>query len=181
MKRHPQKPPMTAAPSAPVRLPLVQMTVQPDGAMTVLVDGQTYAPPTYAPAWRREAFSAVLEAVTARLGTAVKVQVVEYDGTTFTDVVMPSRTATAPTQTAPTQAPAVAYQQPARSAPVSVQGHGFVPGEDVAIAPIIGAGNAGPDGHLCGVVAADQIPAGVHEMVLVGRVSGTLQIVRATA
>lgn len=157
------------------------MTVQPDGAMTVLVDGEPYAPPPYAPAWRREAFSAVLDAVTARLGTAVKVQVVEYDGTTFTDVVMPSRTPTAPTQAAPTQAPEVAYQQSARSAPVPVQGHGFVPGEDVAIAPIIGAGNAGPDGHLHGVVAADQIPAGVHEMVLVGRVSGTLQIVRATA
>lgn len=151
------------------------MSVQPDGAMTVLLDGQVYEPPPYAPAWRREAFSAVLEAITQGLGTAVKVTVTEYDGTTFTDVVMPPRAPVEP-PIAPVPAPVPVVQVP----PVPVQGHGFLAGEDVAIAPIIGYGSAAPDGQVNAVVAQDQIPANVQEMLLVGRVSGTMQLVRAT-
>ncbi|MBC9943155.1 hypothetical protein ICL81_01250 [Leucobacter sp. cx-328] len=175
MKRHSAKPTPQAAAGAPVRLPLVQMSVRPDGAMTVLLDGQVYEPPPYAPAWRREAFSAVLEAITTSLGTAVKVTVTEYDGATFTDVVMPPR-APAPLPVAPVSAPVPIGQVP----PVPVQGHGFLAGEDVAIAPIIGYGSAAPDGQVNAVVAQDQIPANVQEMLLVGRVSGTMQLVRAT-
>lgn len=179
MKRRSTRPPQEAA-EAPVRLPLVQMTVQADGAMTVIVDGDSYAPPPYAPGWRREAFGTVLEAITARLGTPVKVQVVEYDGTTFTDVVMPQRRRTTPSEPAAAPSPELARQVLVPSPPVAVTGHGFLAGEDVAFAPIVACGSAAPDGRVNGVVAQDQIPAGVHEMVLIGRVSGTVQVVRAT-
>ena len=175
MRRHSAKPAHRPDVEAPVRLPLVQMTVQSDGAMIVLVDGETYAPPPYAPAWRREAFSAVLEAITTSLGTAVKVTVTEYDGARFTDIVMPSRAPTAH-PVAPVSDPVPVMQAP----PVPVQGHGFIAGEDVAIAPIIGYGSAAPDGQVNAVVAQDQIPANVQEMLLIVRVSGTMQLVLAT-
>lgn len=178
MKRPGHKPGVQPVPDVPIRLPLVQMTVDSDGAMTVLVDGETYEPPPHAPAWQRGSFSAILDAITTRLSTAVKVTVTEYDGTTFTDVVMP-RNPTPVNPAADTPTP-VAGAQARMSQPVTITGTGFLAGEDVAIAPLVAHSSADPDGQVRALAGQDLFPVtGVQELVLVGRVSGTLQFVRA--
>ncbi|GAB2548185.1 hypothetical protein GCM10027033_00960 [Leucobacter ruminantium] len=173
-----------------MRLPLVQMTVHEGGAMTVLVDGTVYPPPQHAPAWSRASFSMILDAITAQLGQAVKVVVTESDGSTFTDIATPVRRRAS--YIAPTPAPTAApTPQPAHhhdgiSAPgpmLSVSGSGFLAGEDVAVAVVLTHTSAAPDGRVSAHVAAppELVGAGSGELVLLGRISETVSIVRAAS
>lgn len=178
MKRNHSRP---AAPTAdggvPVEFPLVRMNVHDDGAMTVLVDGEVYAPPEHAPAWHRGSFSTVLDAITTRLNSAVKVIVVEHDGSTFTDIVTPRRSIPAvdpAVHGAPEGPPCVPQL-------VSVTGSGFLAGEEVAVAPVVAHAGAAPDGRIQALLASDRLPTGVVELLLLGRVSGAVQIVRAVS
>ncbi len=52
-----------------------------------------------------------------------------------------------------------------------------MPGEDVAIAVVIAHGDAAPDGAMRGLLTADQLAVSpTREVILLGRVSGTLTI-----
>ncbi len=60
-----------------------------------------------------------------------------------------------------------------------VEGAGFVPGEDVAVAIIHAHTDAGGDGTARALLTAEQAAVGVTgEVILLGRVSGTLTIGR---
>lgn len=176
----------SAANSAgPMVVPVVEFTVHPDGSMTVTVDGAPHTPPPFAPAWRRESFPAILDDLAARHATPLRVHVREADGTTFTDIITPPkpRTTTEPwnhdqRQAAPTptvgptegKVPVVLHQ---------VTGAGFVPGEDVAIAIIHAHSDAGSDGTARALLTAEQLAtAHTGEVILLGRISGTLVIGR---
>ena len=174
---------------AQVRLPLVQMTVHEGGAMTVLVDATVYPPPQHAPAWSRASFSMILDAITAQLGQAVKVVVTESDGSTFTDIATPVRRrasyiAPTPTTTA-ASAPQPAHTHMEASAPapmLSVSGSGFLAGEDVAVAVVLAHTSAAPDGRVSAQVDAPELfLGGSGELVLLGRISETVLIVRAAS
>ncbi len=161
-------------------LPLVQMLVHDNGTMSVLSGGAPYLPPAHAPAWRRESYSAILDAITAQLGTPVKVVVTECDGTVYTDIVFPRRKASVPELENVTGTPALAPTPLASPALplVSVTGNGFLPGEEVAVAPVVAHCGAAPDGQVNALVPQGQV-AGVQELALIGRISGTIQLVRA--
>lgn len=160
----------------PVDLPLVQMLVRDDGTMSVLSGSAPYLPPAHAPAWRRESYSAILDAITAALGTPVKVVVTECDSTVYTDVVFPRRQAPTPPPQTAAPAPASASR---RALPlVQVTGDGFIPGEEVAVAPILAHCGAAPDGRVNALVPQGHV-SDVQELALVGRISGTIQVVRA--
>lgn len=156
----------------PVVLSHVVMEVALDGTMTVTVDGAPYGPGPFVPAWRREDFARVVDQLTDQRRSPVRVEVREADGTTFTDIITPStrrRRHPAPTPEPPAQ----------RVMPelVMLHGEGFVPGEDVAIAVVIAHGDAALDGTMRGLLTAEQATTSpTREVILLGRVSGTLTI-----
>lgn len=165
-------------PDVPVALPHVVMTVSPDGAMAVTIDGHPYEPEPFAAPWRRESFAQLVDQLTADPRGPIRIEVRESDGTIFTDIIIPSRrrTPTPAPQSAPDPAAPVPVSAPALTA---VMGQGFVPGEDVAVAVILTHSDAAPDGTARGLLNAEQIahsPTG--EVLLFGRVSGTVSVRR---
>lgn len=147
--------------------------------MTVTVDGAPYLPEPFAPDWRRESFPAILDALAARHRTPLRVQVREADGSTFTDIITPPRERpTARPWEGPTPE---TVSPPISAAPVlrQVAGSGFVPGEDVAVAIIHAHTDASPDGTARTLLTSEQAVAAVTgEVILLGRVSGTLVVSR---
>ncbi|MGP9602278.1 hypothetical protein ACT3SY_05575 [Brachybacterium sp. AOP42-E1-35] len=156
----------------PVMLPHVSMSITADGAMTVAVDDALYKPEPFAPPWRREDFARVLDQLTERHRSPVRVEVREADGTTFTDIITPS--ARRRFQPAPTPEPPARQAMPEL---LTLHGEGFVPGEDVAVAIVIAHGDAAPDGTMRALLTAEQAASSpTREVILLGRVSGTLTI-----
>lgn len=160
--------------AVPVVLPHATMMVAPDGTMTVTIDGAAHTPAPFAPPWRREDFARILDHLTQLRRTPVRVEVREADGTVFTDIITPGK------RRRPEPAPALEPEPPARRALpelVTLHGEGFVPGEDVAVAVVIAHGDAAPDGTMRGLIEASQLGASpTREVILLGRVSGTLTI-----
>lgn len=160
--------------AVPVVLPHVVISITGDGRMTVTVDGVPFEPEPFAPPWRRQNFAAVLDQLTEQHRSPVRVEVREADGSTFTDIITPTR------RRRPEPDPEPAPEPPAgRTTPelVALHGEGFVPGEDVAVAVVITHGDAAPDGTVRGLVTTDQLAASpTREVILLGRVSGTLTI-----
>ena len=174
------QPPTTTVPPSggPVVVPVVEFAIGKDSAMTVTVDGALYLPEPFAPGWRRESFPAILDTLAARYRTPLRVQVREADGSTFTDIITPPRER--PTAR-PWQAPAPVVAPPVAVQPVlhQVAGSGFVPGEDVAVAIIHAHTDASPDGRARDLLTAEQAETAVTgEVVLLGRISGTLVVSR---
>lgn len=184
-RTHPdhQLPSMAKSPKSesggPVTVPVVEFTIDGDGSMTVTVDGVPYLPEPFAPGWRRESFPTILDTLTARYRTPLRVQVREADGSTFTDIITPPRERPAPK---PWETPPASTAPPLSAAhPVlhQVAGSGFVPGEDVAVAIIHAHSDAAQDGSARALLTAEQAAAAVTgEVILLGRVSGTLTIGR---
>ncbi|SBN96591.1 Hypothetical protein PFR_JS12-1_2208 [Propionibacterium freudenreichii] len=157
----------------PAVLPQVVMSVRDDGTMTVTVDGTVFGPPPFAPPWRRDAFAQILDEFTDQRRCPVRVEVREADGTMFTDIITPSARRRADPEPEPAPPPTMT------EAPglLGLSSEGFVPGEDVAIAIVLAYTDAGPDGAVRGVLTAEQAGASpTREIVLLGRVSGTLAI-----
>ena len=62
-----------------------------------------------------------------------------------------------------------------------VTADGFVPGEDVAVATIISHTDATGTGEARALIDLDGLPDGsTHEVILLGRISGTLAVRRLT-
>ena len=155
-------------------MPLIRLTVHDDGTMSATVNGEPLTPPFGEGVWRRSSFAQIVDQVTADRMIPARVEVTEADGSVFTDIITPSRRR----RTEPDPEPA--SEEPARRPAaelVALHGEGFVPGEDVAIAVVIAHGDAAPDGTMRGLVEAHQL-AGTptREVILLGRVSGTLTI-----
>ena len=174
------KPPKTE-PGGPVVVPVVEFTITADGAMTVTVDGRPYLPEPFAPGWRREAFPTILDALTAQYRSPLRVQVHEADGSTFTDIITPPRERPTP-KPWETQSPVAVVSPPVPAEqPVlhQVAGSGFVAGEDVAVAIIHAHTDASGDGTARALLTAEQAALAVTgEVILLGRISGTLTIGR---
>ncbi|MBW1640183.1 hypothetical protein G3H63_14030 [Microbacterium resistens] len=160
--------------TVPVVLPQVIITITDDGRMTVTVDGVPFEPEPFAPPWQREDFARVLDQLTEQRRSPVRVEVREADGSTFTDIITPTRRRRTEPEPDPAPEPPAGRTTPEL---VALHGEGFVPGEDVAIAVVIAHGDAASDGTVRGLVTADQLAASpTREVILLGRVSGTLTI-----
>jgi len=186
-RTHPNhQPPKTAKPpksepGGPVVVPVVEFTITADGSMTVTADGVAYLPEPFAPGWRREAFPTILDALTARYRSPLRVQVHEADGSTFTDIITPPRERPTP-KPWETPAPVAVVSAPVPTAqPVlhQVAGAGFVPGEDVAVAIIHAHTDASGDGTARTLLTTEQAALAVTgEVILLGRISSTLTVGR---
>lgn len=162
----------------PVTIPLVVVTVETGGTLTVTVDGAPFTPEAFAPAWRRSDFGRLMDRITDQRRTPVRVEVHESDGTSFTDIITPSpkrRTRPEP-ETAKTE---TALDAPGAPQVVEVTAEGFIPGEDIGVAIIVAHTDASHTGRARALLEAakfDASPTG--EVVLIGRVSGNYEIVR---
>ncbi|WP_100810810.1 MULTISPECIES: hypothetical protein [unclassified Microbacterium] len=166
--------------AAPVELPHVLVTVAADGTLTATVDGTPFASPD-AGDWTRATFGPLMDAITNDRTIAVRVEVRENDGSVFTDILRTRkpRRAVAPSET---PAPETRRSRHARRLPrlAEVTADGFVPGEDVAVATIVAHTDATGTGEARSLIDLDELSDGTHEVVLLGRISGTLAVRRLT-
>src|SRR5680860_1373825 len=118
--------PLTTSP-VPVVLPFVEARIDSAGGLAVTVDREPYVIPANVVPAGRPALTRILDEITTRLASPVRVQVHESDGTTFTDIVTPRPS---------TPAPSVSAELPADLA-LRERAGGFVPGEQVAVAVLV--------------------------------------------
>ena len=165
-------------PDQPVSIPTVALTVHEDGILTATIDGAPLTPPEWAPPWRRESFPQIIDQASNDRTRPIRVEVREADGSVFTDLITAR-----PRRALPEPAPA-AETTPTPGLPVfhQIEGDGFVPGEDVAVAIITGHTDAAHTGTARALIdPANPIPdqtAGRVEVLLLGRISGATVIWR---
>jgi hypothetical protein len=148
----------------PVVLPFVEVRIDSAGGLAVTVDREPYEIPANVVPAGRPALGRILDEITSRLASPVRVEVHEADGAVFTDIVTPRPR---------TPAPSVPGQPPADLPPREHAG-GFVPGEQVAVAVVVSHAGADDIGS-----AQVRLPAALMAkyrgaVVLVGRTSGTV-------
>lgn len=161
-----------SASATPVLLPHVIVTVNTDGTLTVMIDGDPFAPEPFAPPWRRTNFGTLIDRISDQCRTPVRVEVRETDGSVFTDIITPAKKPPAEPDPVPEPSPV------ARPELVEFTAEGFVPGEDVAVAVIITHTDAAHTGTVRALLEAAQLAASpTGEVVLLGRISGTYEIV----
>ena len=165
---------------AQVELPHVLVTVASDGTLTATVDGTPFPAPGET-AWTRTTFGPLMDAITKDRTVAVRVEVHECDGSVFTDIIRPRaprRAVALPEK----PMPETRRSRHARRVPrlMEVTADGFVPGEDVAAAVIVSHTDATGTGEARTLIDLDDLPDGTHEVILFGRISGTLAVRRLT-
>lgn len=159
------------------RLPLVQVHESDDGTSRVLLDGRLVVA---GPIDRRD-LGRVLSVLADQHGS-VRVELTDRTGRVFVDVLHPPAGTRQPAPPEPDRpcppepAAAAAAEPSARPRLVETHGAGFVPGEDVQVAVIVGSSSAGPDGLARGLVDLTALPTPVRGVVLLGAVSGTLSV-----
>lgn len=168
----------------PVVLPHAVITVTETGALDVSIDG-TEVPPSEGEAWTRSTFGLLLDALTRDRTITVRIEVHESDGAVFTDIIRARRRSTRePPDTEAETEGGTRYTKSIKRRPdlVEVTGEGFVPGEDVAVAVIIAHADATSTGHARALLDRGHLRSlpsgGGGEVVLFGRVSGTIHVRR---
>lgn len=147
----------------PVVMPLVAVTIDQEGLLSVLLDREPYSADG---ALQRDDLKQVLDDIATDLRAPIRVEVHEADGSTFTDIVTPDR-------------PHPNVVRPIEQTTTSmgdVTGGGFLPNEEVAVAVVVAHLVASPDG-----AARLRLPPALLEthpgtVVLMGQKSGNVTI-----
>jgi hypothetical protein len=153
----------------PVVMPLVEVTVDEAGYLSVLLDREPYSADG---SLQRDDLKHVLDDIAAELGTPIRVEVHEADDSAFTDIITPPRhMPVAPTTSGP---------RTALASPFGIAGEGFTAGEKVAVCVVVARQVADDDGtaqlRLPPALLADH-----PGVVLVGRSSGTIALSEGAA
>ena len=169
-------------PEVPVDLPHVVVNVAADGTLTAAVDGIAQPQPS-AGAWTRATFGPLMDEITKDRTVSVRVEVRECDGGVFTDIIHACKPT--PPARAAEQEPVPGTRRGRRAAApravrlMEIDGEGFVPGEDVAVAVIVSHTDAAGTGTARALVDLDDLPPdATGEVILFGRISGTTAIRR---
>ena len=144
-------------------MPLVEVTVEESGCLIVLLDREPYSADD---ALDRDDLSRVLNEIASDLGTPVRVEVREGDGSSFTDIVTPSSETGRPVTKQPTVASTIG----------DVAGDGFIAGEDVAVAVVVAHQVANNDGTARLRLPAALLAAHPGLILLLGEKSGTVMV-----
>lgn len=151
----------------PVVMPLVEVTVDTNGYLTVTLDREPYSADG---AFQRDDLKRVLNEIATGLGSPVRVEVHEADDSTFTDIITPSHPTPEPTQVAST----------ALASAFSISGEGFTAGEQVEACVVVARQIADDDG-----TAQLRLPPALlaehPSVVLVGRTSGAVALSEGAA
>ena len=157
-------------------MPHLVLDVHDDGTLTATLDTRPVDPPDGVSAWAM--FAQIIDHATGDRTIAVRVTVHESDGTTFTDI-LPAAKRPAPEPVAEEKSePRRAVKRQRGADPISVDGgDGVIAGEDVAVALIAAHTDATPDGRARALLDPAVVAAArAGEVVLVGRVSGTIAV-----
>ena len=150
----------------PVLMPLVEVSVDEDGHLTVLLDREPYCADGVL---RRADVRRVIDEIAADLGTPVRVEVHEADDSTFTDIILSS-------EQAPTPAPAAERDvREARGSAFAISGEGFTAGEQVEVCVVVARQIADKDG-MAQLRLPPALLADHPSVVLVGRSSGAVAL-----
>jgi hypothetical protein len=149
----------------PIVLSTVHVDISTDGELQVDVDGESYAVDRHL---ARAELRSVLDRITSDLGTAVRVEVRESDGTTYSDIATPSDS---PTQGSERRRPTTTTPALARA--------GIRPGEEVALAYVVLRQSADSDGNASINLPPALLAAKRGGLVLLGLSSQTVAPIEA--
>jgi hypothetical protein len=151
----------------PVVMPLVEVTVDKKGCLTVTLDREPYSADG---ALTRDDLKPLLGDIATDLGTPIRVEVREADDSTFTDIITPTRRETEPAPLA----------RKALASAFGISGEGFTAGEQVEVCVVVARQIADNDG-----TAQLRLPPALlaehANVVLVGRASGTVALSEGAA
>jgi hypothetical protein len=152
----------------PVVMPLVEVTVDTDGYLAVTLDREPYSADG---SLQRGHLQRLVDVIASDLGTPVRVEVHEVDGSTFTDIVTPQpRPADPSTKQVQHRA-----RRKALASAFGISGGGFTAGETVEICVVVARRIADDEGtallRLPPAVLADH-----PNVVLIGRTSGAVAV-----
>jgi hypothetical protein len=150
----------------PVVLTTVRFNVDTEGRLEVSIDGQPHAEDRRL---SRDDLRSVLDEITTRLGTAVRVEVHEADGTTYSDIETPAENA------------APDAMEPEPETTPALAGAGFHPGEQVALAYVVARQEADADGNAAINLPPALLTASRQGLVLLGLTSLTVAPIEAQA
>ncbi|MDJ0334871.1 hypothetical protein QMG83_06510 [Salinibacterium sp. G-O1] len=158
---------------SPSALPLAAITVNERGTMTVIYDGRDFRHPTPDASWSRARFGDLLDAISDHRTHTVRVEVHEFDGSVFTDIIHAVQREQAIVDVQPPSAIRRARHRPTHQL-TEVTGSGFVPGEDVTVALSVSNTEGSADGSARAVIDLSQLMDHRSEILLIGRVSGVI-------
>lgn len=151
----------------PVVLTTVRFDIDTEGRLEISIDGQPHAEDRKL---SRDDLRSVLDEIIASLGTAVRVEVHEADGTTYSDIETPAENA----------GPDAMEPEPEAATP-ALAGVGFRPGEQVALAYVVARQEADANGNAAINLPPALLTATHHGLVLLGLTSLTVAPVEAQA
>ncbi|WP_152545305.1 hypothetical protein [Microbacterium sp. CH12i] len=143
--------PAETPPGWPSALPLAVITVSERGTMAVSYDGHAFPPPTPDASWSRTRFGDLLDAISDHRKHTVRVEVHEFDGSVFTDIIHAARRERAIAEDQPPSATRRARHRPMRQL-IEVNGAGFIPGEDVTVALSVSSAEGSAEGTARAVI-----------------------------
>src|SRR4051794_20005535 len=114
----------------PVVMPLVEVTVEADGYLAVTLDREPYSADQ---ALQRDDLPRLVDGIASDLGTPVRVEVHEVDGSTFTDIVTPEPRRADPS----TKQPKRTAGRRALASAFGISGDGFTAGETVEVCLVV--------------------------------------------
>jgi hypothetical protein len=162
-----------APPEPPVDLPFASIRVDERGAMNVSYDGRDFPPPTPDASWIRARFGDLLDAVSDHRMRTVRVEVHEFDGSVFTEIVHAGRRERATVEGQSSNAMRRARHLPTHQL-IEVTGSGFIPGEDITVALAVSSAEGSADGSARAVIDVSQLMDHRSEILLIGCVSGVI-------
>lgn len=146
----------------PVVMPLVEVEVDEPGYLSVRLDREPYSADG---ALSRGDLRRVLDDIATDLGTAIRVEVHEADGSNFTDIITPGQSVPSPDRVA----------RSALASAFGIAADGFTAGEAVEVCVVIARQVADDDG-----TARLRLPPALLEahprVVLLGRTSGVVAL-----
>jgi len=151
----------------PVVLSTVHIDVAADGRLRVDVDAKPYAEDR---TLDRGDLRSIIEEIASEVGTAIRVEIREADGSTFSDIATPPER----------PAPAEQEREPETAAP-ALTGAGFRPGEQVALAYVVARQEADAEGNAAINLPPALLTSTRSGLVLLGLGSLTVAPIEAPA
>ena len=153
----------------PVVMPLVEVTVDTDGYLAVTLDREPYSADQ---AFQRRHLQRLVDGIASDLGTPVRVEVHEVDGSTFTDIVAP--------EPPPADPATKQVQCKALASAFGISGGGFTVGETVAVCVVV-ARRVADDAGTAQLRLPPAVLADHPDVVLLGRTSGAVAVSQGAA